>query len=107
MIASGVAGIMVAAALFFVADVLEGPFFSFSTKTWPAEVRGGKVVGGIQGPVKEADSETGTVRIASGFLGFGSKDSIITLERLQLKDGDIVTELTEDQLSQQPEWTKK
>src|SRR5947207_3178267 len=78
MIASGVAGIMVAAALFFVADVLEGPFFSFSTKTWPAEVRGGKVVGGIQGPVKEADSETGTVRVASGFLGFGSTPFFVT-----------------------------
>ena len=78
MIASGIAGIMVAAALFFVVNVLEGPFFSFSTKTWPAEVRDGKVIGGIQGPVKDADGESGTVRVASGFLGFASTPVVVT-----------------------------
>ena len=42
-----------------------------------------------------------------GFLGFCSKDSIIMLDRLKLKDGDIVTELTEDELDAQPAWNKK
>jgi hypothetical protein len=45
--------------------------------------------------------------VHGGFLGFGSKDSIITLDRLKLKDGDIITELTEDQLDAQPAWNKK
>jgi hypothetical protein len=49
-----------------------------STKTWTPEVRGGKVVGAIEGPVKEADTETSTIRVASGLLGFSSLPLVVT-----------------------------
>jgi hypothetical protein len=63
---------------FLVVDVIEGPVFSLSTRTWPAEVRDGKVIAGIEGAVKAADRATGTVRIASGFLGLTSVRVVVT-----------------------------
>ena len=70
--------------------------------------KNGKKIGDVDAVLQDKRGEIkGVAVVHGGFLGFGSKDSIITLDRLQLKDGDIVTELTEDQLSQQPEWTKK
>jgi sporulation protein YlmC with PRC-barrel domain len=70
--------------------------------------KNGKKIGEVDAVLQDKRGEIkGVAVVHGGFLGFGSKDSIITLDRLQLKDGDIVTELTEDQLSQQPEWTKK
>jgi sporulation protein YlmC with PRC-barrel domain len=70
--------------------------------------KNGKKIGEVDAVLQDKKGEIkGVAVVHGGFLGFGSKDSIITLDRLQLKDGDIVTELTEDQLSQQPEWTKK
>ena len=69
--------------------------------------KNGKKIGEVDAVLQDKRGEIkGVAVVHGGFLGFGSKDSIITLDRLQLKDGDIVTELTEDQLSQQPEWTK-
>ena len=70
--------------------------------------KNGTKIGEVDAVLQDKMGEIkGVAVVHGGFLGFGSKDSIITLDRLQLKDGDIVTELTEDQLSQQPEWTKK
>jgi sporulation protein YlmC with PRC-barrel domain len=70
--------------------------------------KNGKKIGEVDAVLQDKRGEIkGVAVVHGGFLGFGSKDSIITLDRLQLKDGDIVTELTEDQLSQQPEWRKK
>ena len=70
--------------------------------------KNGTKIGEVDAVLQDKRGEIkGVAVVHGGFLGFGSKDSIITLDRLQLKDGDIVTELTEDQLSQQPEWTKK
>jgi sporulation protein YlmC with PRC-barrel domain len=70
--------------------------------------KNGKKIGEVDAVLQDKKGEIkGVAVVHGGFLGFGSKDSIITLDRLQLKDGDIVTELTEDQLSQQPEWMKK
>jgi sporulation protein YlmC with PRC-barrel domain len=69
--------------------------------------KNGKKIGEVDAVLQDKKGEIkGVAVVHGGFLGFGSKDSIITLDRLQLKHGDIVTELTEDQLSQQPEWTK-
>ena len=70
--------------------------------------KNGTKIGEVDAVLQDKMGEIkGVAVVHGGFLGFGSKDSIITLDRLQLKDGDIVTELPEDQLSKQPEWTKK
>ena len=73
-----IAAVLLAIVLVFVVDLLAGPFFSFSTKTWPPEIRGGKLIGGIQGPVKAADVDAGVVSIASGFLGLASLPLVVT-----------------------------
>ena len=70
--------LVLAVVTFLVVDVIEGPVFSLSTRTWPAEVRDGKVIAGIEGAVKAADRATGTVRIASGFLGLTSVRVVVT-----------------------------
>ena len=70
--------LVLAVVTFLVVDVIEGPLFSLSTRTWPAEVRDGKVIAGIEGAVKAADRATGTVRIASGFLGLNSVRVVVT-----------------------------
>ena len=72
------ATVVVAAVLMFVVDLVEGPFFSFATKAWAPELRGDKVIGGIEGPVKAADRETSTVRVSSGFLGLASLPLVVT-----------------------------
>lgn len=66
------------AVLVFVIDLLEGPFFSLSTRMWAPERRGDRLIGGIEGAVKRADVSTGTVRVASGFLGLASFPVVIT-----------------------------
>ena len=72
--------LVAAAATMFVLDVLAGPIFSLSTKTWPPEVRGDKVIAGIEGAVKATDRVSGTLLVASGFLGLGSLPLVVTPE---------------------------
>ena len=74
----GFAAAIVAIVLFVLVDLVEGPFYSFSTKTWSPELRGDKLIGGIEGAVKDADAATNTVRIASGFLGLASLPLVVT-----------------------------
>jgi hypothetical protein len=62
----------------FAVDLVEGPFFAFSTKSWPPEIRGGRVIAGIQGPVKIADVTASTVNVAAGFLGLDSLPLVVT-----------------------------
>ena len=69
-----------AASLFLVVDLMAGPVFSFSTRTWPPEVRGDKVIAGIEGTVKATDRDTGILRVASGFLGLSSLPVVVTPE---------------------------
>jgi sporulation protein YlmC with PRC-barrel domain len=70
--------------------------------------KNGKKIGEVDAVLQDKKGEIrGVAVVHGGFLGFGAKDTIVTLDRLKLKDGDIVTELTEDQLSEQPAWTKK
>lgn len=68
----------------------------------------GNKIGEVDAVLQDKKGEIkGIAVVHGGFLGFGAKDTIVMLDRLKLKDGDIVTELTEDQLSEQPDWTKK
>ncbi|MES1180015.1 MAG: PRC-barrel domain-containing protein, partial [Hyphomicrobium sp.] len=67
----------------------------------------GKKIGEVDAVLQDKSGEIkGIAVVHGGFLGFGAKYSVITLDRLNLKDGDIVTELTEDQLDAQPAWNR-
>lgn len=41
-----------------------------------------------------------------GFFGFGKKPIVITVDQLKAEDGNLVTLLTEEQLSKKPAWMK-
>lgn len=41
-----------------------------------------------------------------GFLGFGEKRAVLTLDQIKVKNGNIVVEMTEDQLPNLPAWRK-
>ncbi len=67
----------------------------------------GKKIGQVDAVLQDKDGEIKGVAIGyGGFLGFGEKGAIVTLDQVKLKDGTLVTEVTEDQLSQLPEWKK-
>ena len=72
-----------------VAHLVAGPFFSLSTNSWPVERHGTALVGGVQGPIKGTESGTGTVRVASGFLGLRSLSIIITEQTKIPIDGKL------------------
>lgn len=68
----------------------------------------GNKIGEVDAVLQDKNGEIkGVAVVHGGFLGFGSKDTILTLDQLKLKDGDIITELTEDQLDSQPDWNKQ
>lgn len=68
----------------------------------------GKKIGEVDAVLQDKDGEIKGVAVGyGGFLGFGEQGAIVTLDQVKLKDGSLVTELTEDQLSQQPAWPNK
>jgi sporulation protein YlmC with PRC-barrel domain len=68
----------------------------------------GKKIGEVDAVLEDKDGEVKGVAVGyGGFLGFGEKGAVVTLDQLKLKDGTLVTDINEDQLDQQPEWTKK
>jgi sporulation protein YlmC with PRC-barrel domain len=67
----------------------------------------GKKIGEVDAVLEDKNGEIKGVAIGyGGFLGFGEKGAVMTLDQLKLKDGTLVTEVSEDQLSQLPEWMK-
>jgi len=65
----------------------------------------GKKIGEVDEVLEDKNGEVKGVAIEyGGFLGFGEKEAIITLDQVKLKDGNLVTELTEEQLPQLPAW---
>jgi sporulation protein YlmC with PRC-barrel domain len=70
--------------------------------------KNGKKIGEVDALLQDRKGEVkGVAVVHGGFLGFGSKGSIITFDRLKFKDGDIITELIGEQLDAQPAWNKK
>ena len=68
----------------------------------------GKKIGEVDTVLQDTNGEIkGVVVGYGGFLGFGEKGAVVTLDQLQLKDGTLITDINEDQLSQLPEWMKK
>jgi sporulation protein YlmC with PRC-barrel domain len=68
----------------------------------------GKKIGQVDSVLEDTKGEVKGIAVGyGGFLGFGEKHSVLTLDQVQLKDGTLVTELTDDQLPQQPAWPIK
>jgi sporulation protein YlmC with PRC-barrel domain len=68
----------------------------------------GNKLGEVDAVLQDKDGEIKAVAIGyGGFLGFGEKGAIMTLDQLRLKDGTLITDVSEDQLSTLPEWMKK
>jgi hypothetical protein len=68
----------------------------------------GKKIGEVDYVLEDTKGEAKGVAVGyGGFLGFGEKHSVLTFDQVKLKDGTLVTELSEDQLREQPAWTKK
>jgi len=65
----------------------------------------GKKIAEVDSVLEDKDGEIRGFAIEyGGFLGFGEKGAVVTLDQVQLKDGNLVTELTEEQLPQLPAW---
>ncbi len=41
-----------------------------------------------------------------GFLGFGDKGAILTLDQVKAQDGKLITDVTEEQLTTLPAWNE-
>jgi sporulation protein YlmC with PRC-barrel domain len=68
----------------------------------------GKKIGQVDAVLQDKDGNIKGVAVGyGGFLGFGEKGAIVTLDQMKLKNGALVTEVDEDQLSKLPEWKKK
>jgi sporulation protein YlmC with PRC-barrel domain len=68
----------------------------------------GKKIGEVDSVLEDKNGEAKAIAVGhGGFLGFGEKHVVLTLDQVKLKDGTLVTEISEDQLAEQPAWTKK
>jgi sporulation protein YlmC with PRC-barrel domain len=65
----------------------------------------GKKIAEVDSVLEDANGEIKGVAIEyGGFLGFGEKGAILTLDQVKTQDGKLVTELTEEQLPTLPAW---
>jgi sporulation protein YlmC with PRC-barrel domain len=65
----------------------------------------GKKIAEVDSVLEDANGEIKGVAIEyGGFLGFGEKGAIVTLDQVKAQDGKLVTELTEEQLPTLPAW---
>jgi sporulation protein YlmC with PRC-barrel domain len=68
----------------------------------------GNKIGEVDAVLEDKGGEVKGVAVGyGGFLGFGEKGAVVTLDQLQLKDGTLITEVDEDQLPNLPEWPKQ
>jgi len=68
----------------------------------------GKKIAEVDSVLEDSNGEIKGVAIEyGGFLGFGEKGAILTLDQVKSKDdGSLVTELTEEQLPTLPAWNQ-
>ena len=65
----------------------------------------GKKIAEVDSVLEDSAGEVKGVAIEyGGFLGFGEKGAIVTIDQLKAKDGTLVTDLTEEQLPTLPAW---
>jgi hypothetical protein len=67
----------------------------------------GKKIAEVDSVLEDKNGEVKGFAIEyGGFLGFGEKGAVITFDQVKLKDGNLVTDLTEDQLTTLPAWNE-
>jgi sporulation protein YlmC with PRC-barrel domain len=65
----------------------------------------GKKIAEVDSVLEDSSGEVKGLAIEyGGFLGFGEKGAIVTLDQVKQKDGNLTIDLTEDQLSTLPAW---
>jgi len=70
-------GIVGLALVIVVLDFVAGPFFAFSTRHWPPERHGARMIGVIEAVMKRIDPATGVMHVASGVLGLDTLRIVI------------------------------
>ena len=67
----------------------------------------GKKIAEVDSVLEDKDGTIKGIAIGyGGFLGFGEKGAILTFDQVKSKDGNLTTELTEDQLPTLPAWNQ-
>ena len=67
----------------------------------------GKKIAEVDAVLEDASGEVKGVAIEyGGFLGFGDKGAILTLDQVKAQDGKLITEVTEEQLPTLPAWNQ-
>ena len=67
----------------------------------------GKKIAEVDSVLEDSNGEIKGVAIEyGGFLGFGEKGAILTLDQVKTQDDRLVTELTEEQLPTLPAWNQ-
>lgn len=65
----------------------------------------GKKIAEVDSVLEDQSGEIRGVAVEyGGFLGFGEKGAVLTLDQVKQKDGNLVTEVTEEQLPSLPAW---
>ena len=67
----------------------------------------GKKIAEVDSVLEDSNGDIKGVAIEyGGFLGFGEKGAILTFDQLKQKDGNLTTDLTEEQLTTLPAWNQ-
>ena len=67
----------------------------------------GKKIAEVDSVLEDSNGDIKGVAIEyGGFLGFGEKGAILTFDQLKQKDGNLTTDLTEEQLPTLPAWNQ-
>ena len=67
----------------------------------------GKKIAEVDAVLEDSNGEIKGVAIEyGGFLGFGDKGAILTLDQVKAQDGKLVTDVTEEQLTTLPAWNE-
>jgi sporulation protein YlmC with PRC-barrel domain len=65
----------------------------------------GKKIAEVDSVLEDKNGEIKGIAIEyGGFLGFGDRDAVITFDKIKQKDGNVVVEMTEDDLANLPAW---
>jgi hypothetical protein len=67
----------------------------------------GKKIAEVDAVLEDSNGEIKGVAIEyGGFLGFGDKGAILTLDQVKAQDGKLITDVTEEQLTTLPAWNE-
>jgi len=67
----------------------------------------GRKIAEVEGVIEDENGQiVGLIIEHGGFLGIGDTESILTFDQVQLKNGDLVTTLVEEDLPKLPVWSR-